>query len=429
MNLYKLVLKEIAFRKVNFLLSCFAATAAIAAVICAFSLLKIHDLKTKQLLNKKVEETEKRVKELEDDIRKITKKMGFNVLILPKDQNLNDFYSQNYAAKFMPEAYVNKLSNSRMVTVRHLLPTLEQKVEWPEKKRTIILVGIRGEVPFAHKNPKKPLVSAVKPDTIVLGHNLAKKLNLKKGDTVKFKDKKFTIANIHSERGNKDDITMWMDLKQSQELLDKKGKINGIMALECKCAWANIDKIKKEIGKILPNTQVISFAGKAEARKATRSRIEKEALGAIKTIKKTRSEVRSMMEKTSAIVVPLVIIISALWVAILGFSNTRERKYEIGILRALGLKAQSIFMIFIGRAKILAIVALIAGIITGLLIPYFVAAGIDDITTSKEILKAVVDFKILLGTIVFAPLLIIITSWLPAAAAANQDPADILREE
>ena len=429
MNLYKLIIKEIFFRKVNFILSCFAASAAIIAVICAFSLLKIHDLKTQELLDEKVEETEIRVKELEDDIRKITKKMGFNVLILPKDQNLDDFYSNNYASKFMPEEYVDKLANSRVITVRHLLPTLEQKVEWPERKRTIILVGIRGEVPIIHKNPKKPIVSAVKPGTVVLGYNLQQKLKLSKNDKISFMGKDFVVAEIHPERGNKDDITMWLDLAQAQQLLDKKGKINGIMALECKCAWANLDKVRKEIGKILPQTKVIGFAGKAEARKSTRDRIDKEALTAITTIKDTRSDVRNLMEKSSAIVVPMVIFIAALWISILAFTNTRERKYEIGLLRALGVKTHTIFLIFIGRAKILAMVALIAGLLLGLAIPYWIATQMIGLTASTDILKAIINFKIIIGTVIFAPLLIIVASWLPAVAASRQDPADILREE
>lgn len=429
MNLYKLIIKEIFYRKVNFILSCFAATAAIIVVISAFSLLEIHDAKTQLLLNQKVAETEKRVQELEDDIRKITKKMGFNVLILPKDQNLDDFYSNNYASKFMPEEYVNKLAKSRIVTVRHLLPTLEQKVEWPEEKRTVILVGIRGEVPIIHKNPLKPIVSAVKTGSVVLGHNLQEKLQLSKGDKIKFKGQVLTVAEIHPERGNKDDITMWMELAQAQQILDKNGKINGIMALECKCAWADLEKIRTEISKILPETKVIGFAGKAQTRKDTRNRIEKEALSAIETIKKTRSDVRNIMEKSSAVIVPLVIIIGAIWISILAFTNTRERKYEIGLLRALGVKSHTVFLIFIGRAKILTAVSIIAGLLVGFAIPYVIATHIDSATSETGIIKAILNIKVIVGTVLFAPLLIIISTWLPAMMAAKQDPADILREE
>lgn len=429
MNLKKLIIKEIFYRKINFILSCFAATAAITVIISSFSLLQIHDFKTRELLNQKVSETEKRVKELDDDIRKITKKMGFNVLILPKDQNLDDFYSNNYASEFMPEDYVNKLANSRIVTIRHLLPTLEQKVEWPEKKRTVIMIGIRGEVPIIHLDPLKPIVSAVKPGTVVLGSNLQEKLNLAQGDKILFKGQEFKVAEIHSERGNKDDITIWMDLAQAQQILGKEGKINGIMALECKCAWANLDKIRQEISQILPDTKIIGFTSKAQARKDARGRIEKEALAAIADIKKTRADVRNIIEKSAAVIVPLVIVIAALWIAILAFSNTRERKYEIGLLRALGVKDRTVFMVFIGRAEILSAISVIAGLLIGFAVPYFIAVHIDTISSGTAVINAILSLKVIMGTVVCAPLLIIVATWLPAIIAAKQDPAEILREE
>ena len=61
---------------------------------------------------------------LKDDTRKAMLKLGFNVVILPKDQNLSDWYADDYASKYMPEEYVTKLANSRVVTVRHFLPSL-----------------------------------------------------------------------------------------------------------------------------------------------------------------------------------------------------------------------------------------------------------------------------------------------------------------
>jgi ABC-type lipoprotein release transport system permease subunit len=429
MNLLKLIFKEISYRKVNFLLSCFAVSVAAASVIAAFSLLAIHDIKTRELLDEKVAETNIQVQALEDDIRKITKKMGFNVLILPADQNLDDFYSDNYASKFMPESYVKKLAASRVVTVRHLLPTLEQKVKWPEKSRTVILVGIRGEVPFIHKDPKKPIVSAVKPGTVILGHNLADKMSIKQGDKIFFMGEMFSVSKIYSERGNKDDITIWMDLKKAQSLLGKDGKINGILALECKCAWANINKVRRELLKILPDTKIITFAGKAEARKAARSRVETAAQDAMINIKSTRAEVRGLIEKSTAIVVPLVIVLASIWVAILAFSNTRERRYEIGLMRAVGVKSKSIFALFISRALIMSVIGMIDGILIGLMIGVIIGHGVNNLPLNSKLMSALFNTYLLSGVVLMTPLLTVVSAWVPALYASQQDPADILREE
>jgi ABC-type lipoprotein release transport system permease subunit len=429
MNLLKLTFKEISYRKGNFLLSAFAVSVAVASVIVAFALLTTHDIKTRKLLDQKVAEADTQVRQLEDDIRKITKKMGFNVLILPADQNLDDFYSDNYASKFMPEAYVDKLAASRVVTVRHLLPTLEQKVKWPEKQRTVILVGIRGEVPFIHKDPKKPIVSAVKPDTLILGYHLADRISLKVGDKLFFMGKIFSVSKIYPERGNKDDITIWMDLKQAQELLGKQGKINGILALECKCAWANIAKVRKELLKILPDTKIVTFAGKAEARKAARSRVEMAAKESMINIKSTRSEVRGLIEKTTAIVVPLVIILASIWTAVLAFSNTRERRYEVGLMRALGVKSRKIFSLFISRALIVSITGLVNGILIGFLIALLTANRVSELPLNRDLIDAVFNFTLIAGVLLATPLLTVVSAWVPALYATQQDPADILREE
>ena len=72
-----------------------------------------------------------RVAKLDDDMRRITKGLGFNVYILPKDVDMTDYLSDGFASKFMPEAYVTTLANSNVATIRHLLPILVQKTTWP----------------------------------------------------------------------------------------------------------------------------------------------------------------------------------------------------------------------------------------------------------------------------------------------------------
>ena len=68
------------------------------------------------------------------------------MLILPKDQNLADFYADDFAAKLMPENYAEKLVKARVMSINHVSPILAERVKWPERERTIQLVGTRGEV-------------------------------------------------------------------------------------------------------------------------------------------------------------------------------------------------------------------------------------------------------------------------------------------
>src|SRR5208283_354785 len=131
----------------------------------------------------------------------------------------------------------------------HLLPSLQQKLVWPEQQRTILVMGVRGEV-LIHSGKQKPILEAVPPGTIVLGHELHQSLNLKVGDKVTMKGKEFTVHKLHPVRGGKDDITVWINLKEAQELFDKVGQINAMLALECNCSADRLSKIREEIGSI-----------------------------------------------------------------------------------------------------------------------------------------------------------------------------------
>ena len=94
-------------------------------------------------------------------MRKTMLKLGLNLLILPKDQNVADWYAEDTGTSYLDESDARRLADSGIMTVQHLLPCLQQKIKWPEQKRTIILVGSRGESPNLHKNPRQPMVQPV----------------------------------------------------------------------------------------------------------------------------------------------------------------------------------------------------------------------------------------------------------------------------
>src|SRR5690606_31440279 len=125
---------------------------------------------TAQRMQKLKNDTAQRMALLEDDFRKITKNLGFNVLILPKDQNLSDLYADDFASKYMPEEYADRLARARIATLNHLLPILQQKLRWPEQERTILAIDTRGEVPLVNRDPKKPILDAVPTGSMIVGY-------------------------------------------------------------------------------------------------------------------------------------------------------------------------------------------------------------------------------------------------------------------
>ena len=122
MSVWRLIRKEILYRKLNFALGVVSVLVAVGVVVAQFSLLRAHDLCTEQLLDRKQARADVRLAKLEDDYRKYMKELGFNLLILPVGQDLTEFWEKGYATSTMPEENVRKLAESGTMMIRHLLP-------------------------------------------------------------------------------------------------------------------------------------------------------------------------------------------------------------------------------------------------------------------------------------------------------------------
>ncbi|MDD7987316.1 FtsX-like permease family protein [Lentisphaera marina] len=426
MNLLKLIRKEIIHRKVNFTLSIIAVAVAAASWLLSEAFLKSANLKSEALIQEKVDETEAHMKKLEDDIRKSMKGLGFNIYIFPEGQDLSEVYSEGYASKTMPEEYVYKLANSNIVTVNHLLPTLTQSLEWPEHKRKVVLIGIRGQVPKSHGNPKKPLVNPVAENDMVLGYELHTSLGLKPGDKVKFMGREFNVSKTHRQRGTKDDITVWINLGVCQQLLNKEKRINSILALECNCATVDrIGEIRKELLAILPGTQIIEQDSKALARAEARNKTKETAMLEIDSIKKQQNELRKKRENMVAIMVPFVALLCMASIALLAFLNVKERIYELGLLLSLGVKTSKILFAYLIKAFLSAIIG--AGIGLGL---FYLSLhfGKESFFNSHSACELIQGSKIIL-ILLAMPILAMLATWLPALWAAQTDPAEVLRHD
>jgi putative ABC transport system permease protein len=422
MTVWRLILREVLHRKIGFALGLLSVALAVGCLAGALTLLTAHDLRTEQIVAAKEAETREKMAVMEDDYRKIMKNLGFNVLILPKDQNLADLYADDFASKYMPEEYVERLARSNVATIQHVLPSLQQKTRWPEQgNRTIIVIGTRGEVPIFNGNRKSPILEPVAQGTLILGSELATGARLKPGDKATLLGHEFTIAKCHPERGNKDDITAWINLREAQDLFGKPGLINGILALECVCAADSLEKVRADIGAVLPETQVIEFASQVLARAEARRRAASAATDAVESEIQQRARLRAEREGFAAALLPVVMLACMAWIGLMTFGNVRDRRGEIGILRALGVRSGQILLIFLGKALVLGLAGGILGYIAGLL----AGSALAETGGPAQLFRPA-----LLGVaLLLAPALALLAAWLPALLAARQDPADVLREE
>jgi putative ABC transport system permease protein len=423
MTVWRLIAKEIAYRKFNFAMAVLAVAVAVGCVVGELALLSAHETRSEQLGENQQAAARRRVERLEDDYRAITVGLGYNLLILPREQDLAEFHLLGHTTKTMPEEFAQRLAGASAITVQHLLPTLQQKVDWPEKKTSILLMGTRGEATAAHRNPKKPIRDAVPRGEMIVGRVLAEQLHLAPGDAAPLLGRTFKVREVRPPAGNEDDVTVWINLAEAQELLGQTGRISAILALSCFCAEATPEGIRREVTQILPDTQIVELSPQAATRRAARARAAEHGAETVAAEEAGRTAARAERHAFTAWVVPLVIAACTVWVGVLALLNVRERRDEIAILRALGTSARRIFSIFLVKSLSAGLAGAAVGYGAGL------ALGHAWLRWESGGAAPIFDGNLLAAVLVLAPLLSAMAGLLPALTAAQQDPAVILREE
>ncbi len=144
--------------------------------------------------------------------------------------------------------------------------------------------------------------------------------------------------------------------------------------------------------------------------------------------KKDRQELRSEREHLASILTPVVVTACAVWIAVLGLTNVRARREEIGILRAIGVGTRHILVMFLSRHVLVGALGGAIGFAASVWAAvHFSAAregtriGVADMGLSW--------FGLLVLSVVGAAALAVIAGWIPTMIATRQDPADVLREE
>lgn len=378
MTFFGLILREISFRRGNFILSVLALSFAVALTMAVVNMTESAE-----------RETTRQMREL-----------GFNVLILPEGTDMGDFWAQSFARNEMPEEYVERLAKSDVVTIRHLYARLQKKYD--VGGTGVLLTGVMPYAQNAHETKKQHMGHFIERGALRVGFEAGRRLGLSAGDTVSVGGRDFRVERVFAESGSIDDIRLVGNLHDVQAVLGLAGRINEIEALECLCTPDGLETIRADIEKILPGTHVAQLKSQALA----------------------RMRVRRMVEKYSLFLLPLATAVATIWAGLLALSNVRERVPEIGILRALGVTSDKIFFLFLGRSALIGLASGVLGVAGGAALAVWAGTRIfsmtaDKITPLPETNAPVV--LIVIGVAVFA-------GYFPAMLAVKKDPAEVLRE-
>lgn len=399
---------EIKHRKIHFFLGVLAVAAAVTVWLTSSDSLAEFDSNTESQLLELEKKTDAELKKLEDDIRKTMKGLGFNVFLFPKGEELWEIKERGYSEQTMSQDSVHKLAESKIVTVNHLLPQLSRRIQWKEQNRSILLVGVEGQVPISHRSKKKPIMDPLAPGSINLGHDLHQSLSLKKGDTATLNGKDYLVAQTHPPRNFIDDGSAWIHLDEAQEIFDQKNQINAILALGCNCASIDrLGEIRSEISAILPDVQIIELGSSAMVRAEARNKTGDRARDSKQAILDNRKATRSERARFTSIITPLIAGGTFFALLYLAFSNVRERLPEIGTLRAIGVSHLKIGALLLGRASLLGLIG----------------------TFLAFIISIASSFTFPPITWVLTPLASAASAWLPTIYALTKDPVTILRHD
>jgi len=381
MFITRMIFKEVWHRKVNFLLAALAVTTAVAFLVAFFTASKASERETARLMLS----------------------MGYNVHVIAKDADIGGFLMIGIPDKTMPEAYLQKLAAQNSISYNHLLATLDGKMKW--RGMDVVLTGLAPEV-CPPGQQKQAMTFTVKPGTAYVGHRIAEVLTIQKDDVIDINGKKLKVERCLAESGGLDDMRIQCSLKDAQDILGLPGQITGIKAVDCLCFEKGdpVATLRKEIGTILPEAQVFQ----------------------VKSLANARAKQRQMIRNIFAVLLPFVIIACGVWIGVLAVMNVRDRRPEIGLLRALGYNTAVVCLLFLGKALLVGLVGAAAGFLLGTELGLQFGPGVFEIT-AKTMLRP--ELSLFVRSCFLAPLFAMLASLVPTVIAVTYDPATTLREE
>ena len=383
MSVLSHIFREMGFRKLKALFSLLGLSLAVTVVVASQLIAEADERET----------------------RRVTRDMGFNLRLIPAKTDLTQFYRDGFSRHAMDVSMLDRLATqlTNNVSFNHLVGSLRR--EYTINSQDVLLVGL-SETYVAPGQGKKPMGFVIKKGTIHIGSQVALVQKKKKGEKMHIGVREFTVANDTIETGTPDDITIFARLDDVQSVLGLAGKINEIEAIDCLCLTADQDPLailRKEIGGILPEVQVVQKRTLADA----------------------RAKQRQTREKVNGVVLPSVLLASAVWIALLAVFNVRDRRQEIGILRALGKGGGRIAGLFLGKAVMVGLVAALIGAALGTWVVLEFGPSLFPVT--KKAIHA--NWPLAAQLIVATPLFAALASFIPAMLAVSHDPAETLRED
>jgi putative ABC transport system permease protein len=237
-------------------------------------------------------------------------------------------------------------------------------------------------------------------NSVILGAEAARILNLNVGDRFHTKDRHFNVSGILKPTGSQDDQLVFARLDTAQSLFNKNGRVS-MAEVAALCQDCPIEAMVKQISDALPGAKVM----------------------AIQQVVKGRMETLGHFKKFSYGISGVILLIGSLVVLVTMMGSVRERTDEIGIFRAIGFR----------KRHVMKIVFLEAAIVSGLagIFGYLLGWGVTKVTVRFFIEGhsgfVPLNLEFATGALILALIIGLVSSAYPAILASRLDPNEALR--
>jgi putative ABC transport system permease protein len=248
-------------------------------------------------------------------------------------------------------------------------------------------------------------------NSVAVSNELADRFHWKKGDLITLRGpnstREFLIRNIVTGQN-----TAWIgaDIAAAQQLLGKRGTLDRIEVFLT--PGQNADDAERAIRAVLPATYAVETPG-------ARSEENRRMLRAFRWNLRILSYI--------SLVVGAFLIYNTIAVSVV------RRRGEIGILRAIGLGARGVMLIFLGEAALLGIVGSILGILLGRGIAAAIVGMISDTVNALFTTSAPGAIELPLSSVLTAlatgTSVALASAFFPAREAARVAPAEAMRRD
>jgi len=321
-------------------------------------------------------------------IHDLAHRLGSNMLVLPRDQDVGDFHLQRFGTSVLPDASPAILKSSEIASdIRGSQARLYGHIV--VGGQDVLLVGEEGNW------PPSPVVGTA---PAMMSPSAASRLGFRPGSLIELPGANLSVAGVMDRPPDGLEDAILVPLVTAQRILGQPNAINALRLAGC---WCRIDvaALGAEVERILPGSRAITVAGVVKAQK-----------GAVATM--GRYAVALLIVGSLAVAGIVAAFVAA---------QARRARRDLGLLAAVGVAPSVVAGLFIVSAAVAGAAGGLAG---------YLAAVPATRWLSARTLGAAVSptLDLFAFAVVGAGLVAAAAAALATRRAVSLDPSEVLRE-